>query len=209
MPLYNPSSGGGAYFPHNAYISGRWYEAGVEAVCNPFSTNGTALNGKIFAYPAYFYGPATIAALGARVGTAGAAGDKAQVALYDHDPSAFRPTGLPLVASGDLSVAATGPVSTTLDNTGATINKLISSPKILWFCSNTSALAPLLSGHQSALMDAIGGSSTQANLSTGSTRLSAVQVASIPYGTWPDMTSASFTELTNSVVLPTVQFKVA
>lgn len=186
------------------YLANSWQIGGAETLGQPVS-NSTAGSNSIHCYPGYFYGyQSMLSTLGARINTTSAGGNL-QVAIYGDNPATHRPTGFPLVSSASLSTATAGPVSTTQTTSGATINVLLTTQR-LWWCSNFDNITATANGFTStpAMSALMGGTATQSNLQNTSNLMSGVTVPQT-FGTWPDLTSATFTEQ-NSLTWVGVQF---
>lgn len=181
---------------HPGYIANNWYTQ-LQAYG---STTGSAPGlGSIRIYPGYIAERVTISALGLRVGTLSAGGN-VQAAVYANNAATGRPTGSALVSTASMSTASTGSVNAAVS--------LQIEPGLYWWasnCDNGTAVFESLSTTAPSLSAMIG-SATQGNAlpsPRGSLALSVAQA----FGTWPDLTSASFTELLTATV-PIVQFKV-
>ena len=146
----------------------------------------------------------TISDLGTRITTLHAA-NNIQLAIYANNQSTGRPTGSELAATGNITTASTGAVSADITGSDVTLQ-----PGLYWMGVNSSAstvvcqaiaAAASIAGH---LIGAAGigtvtsgGTSSVINLSTGLT-----------FGTWGDVTSASWTENATNVYAA-VFFKVS
>jgi hypothetical protein len=184
---------------HPGYLSGFWY-------LPPYFSNvssGTAPgSGSIRLYPAYIRKTITISALGLRVITASAGGN-VQAAIYANDPATNRPTGNPLASTASMSTASAASVSATASVT--------LSPGLYWFATNCDNATAAFTGATTTVAQGswLIGSATQANcLGNGSGTLSGLSFTQA-FGTWPDLTAGSFTELTGSTAVPLIQFKIA
>jgi hypothetical protein len=183
-----PIAGASPIFP--GYLSGNWYLPLQGATL----ANGTAgLNATLQLMPVLIEAAMTIAGIGARVSTVSSGGN-AMVALYANNPATMRPTGTPLASAIGLSTA----VATTLTSTftGPSI-----SPGIYWAAGEfDNATAAFLSvAFTSALAVSLVGSATPANaLSGGGGGAPFVLSVTNTYGSFPNLTSATFTEMANT-----------
>lgn len=174
------------------YVANRWY---VPIGLGTTSSGGAPGANVISLHPGFIAQKCTLSALGTRISTLSAGGNF-QHAIYANS-SAMRPTGNALASTASISTAATGSLNaavsvqidvgwywfaTNFDNATAAANSLN---------SNAFQLAPVI------------GSTSQQNVLVSST-FTGLSVAQT-YGTWPDLTSASFTD---SFTTPVVQFKV-
>ena len=174
------------------YAANRWY--------TPFGVDGAGTGGAlgaastIYLFPGLIAQKCTLNALGCHISGTAAVGN-IQLAVYANS-SAMRPTGTAL--------ASTASISTNSANTG--VNAAVSvqlDAGWYWFAANgdnttatfntvTSSLAPGL----------IGAASQNAGLFNGTAYgLSVAQT----FGTWPDLTSGSFTDFFSP---PLVEFKI-
>lgn len=175
---------------HPGYVTGTWYStvpyATVAAgVAVPINT--------IKLVPFTISKPITISALGARVTTAATSGNF-QLAVYANAAATGRPTGNALCTTGNISSASTGAISATASCTGAL------TPGTYWGgvnSDNSTAVFQITSG--AALTGAyLIGSTTLANITASSTNVSYNLSVAQTFGTWPDLTSGSFTEQNSS-----------
>lgn len=188
-----------ASLPDPEYIAGSWYVADSFTI----GSAGGALPGNSARfYLAKVRETVTLNALGVRIITASSGGN-VQAAIYANDPTIMRPTG-PLLA-------ATASISTTTGGSfNSTISKQLGSGQY-WFGINTdNAVATFVCGSTTSLLSAsLIGSATQANnLGAGGGALTYVSTP-LTFGTWGDLTGATFTEANASNVFGLVQFKVA
>lgn len=182
------------------YVSGRYYipfHGASNAGASP-SANSLRL------IPFVVQQSVTISDLATRVNTLSAGGN-VQFAVYASNASTLRPTGNALASTASISTAATGAV------TGALSGNITLTPGLqYWLASNcdngTAVFASLgASGTYGAVMI---GSSTLVNVfPAGGQCLGGLFVAQT-FGTWPDLTSGSFTDGTNPPTIPIAAFKV-
>lgn len=185
--------GNGQKTGHPGYVAGRWYlpfDAGVLAA-------GSALTTASIKFVPFFVGDTLkLTDLGVRITTL-AAGGLIGCAIYENYPSANnRPQGNPLASVLGLSTAAAAMVSAAA---AATL-----TAGMYWFGVQPDAVAGGV-----VCCQAYGPASSPAGWLTGSTNAdrisdSAAGVRSIltvnnTYGSWPNLTGASFTDTTGSV----------
>lgn len=186
------------------HVAGRWYLASDAPVAQ--GGNFTTNNARML--PFVLTETITISDLGARVATL-AAGGNFQLAIYASDAATFKPTGNALAATGDISTAATGAVSA--DITGSNVQL---TPGLYWMAVCVDATAGGVAVFQtfatsSPALGYLIGSTTHANLIGANGSVALHYSVSMTYGTWPDMTSATFTETVNSTAACALHFKVA
>jgi hypothetical protein len=185
---------------HPGYIAGNWY---VPAGYTLTSSGATPAINSIRAYPGLIRGRITISNLGSRVIT-NVAASNAQLAIYANNPATGRPTGVALASTASLSCAAASTIS------GAVSVQL--EPGLYWFCGNVDTATLTFTVQDtstSGIMGSTIGSATQGNaFGTGSGSLDGLSVNQT-FGTWPDLTSASFNELSGQASVIGVEFQVA
>lgn len=173
---------------HPGFVSGNWY------IPTPYATVSTgaaipANNIKLL--PFTVTKPITVSALAARLTTASSGGNF-QLAIYANNPTTGRPTGTALCSTASISTTTTGALSAAV---GA--NTLL-NPGTYWMAinqDNAVAIYETLAGTV-VLMGALIGSATLANVTSSGTAAAFGLSVSQTFGTWPDLTSASFTEQT-------------
>lgn len=181
------------------YVAGRWY--------NPLKTTvaggGTGQNTIQFVMFALMR-PVTISDLGANVTTLQAA-NNFQLAIYAADPTTFRPTGSPLAVTGDISTAVAAAVSG--DITGANVTL---AAGFYWAAVNQSGATSVIGATSGGFTQnsAMVGSTTLANLVSGTGTGSLKLTFASTYNTWPDMTSQTLTEAAGAAG-PLLFFKAA
>jgi hypothetical protein len=169
------------------YKSGWWY------LTHPGVTlsAGTALTVNRASFIPFFVGaPVTIQALGARVTTISAAGNL-QLAVYAADLSTFRPTGTALGSTGNLSTGTAANVSGAPGGGNFTLQ-----PGLYFFginCDNSTAVMQTVSG-ASGVWGGICGSGTLNTIWNSAANISAYVHTSLTFGTWGDLTGATWTE---------------
>lgn len=180
------------------YIVGNWYlPGGIRSVSG--GANGGI--GTVRTHPAIIRRPCTISDLGVRV-TSAVAGN-VQAAIYANNPLTGRPTGAPLVATESMSTAAA-----TVVTSAAALE--IDTPGLYWFAvcvDTTGAVLNAISNSMGSGMSDLIGSATPTNAMSATGGLSGLAVTGT-FGTWPDMTAASFTESVGSSGYGAVQFKI-
>jgi hypothetical protein len=172
---------------HPGYFANVWYQTiGYHEV---FGGSGPAAN-TIKLLPFVLTKPIRIQALGTRVTTA-AAGGKAQLAIYAHNAATRRPTGNAIVSTGDISTTSAAAVSGSV--TAATL-----SPGIYWSALNADGATANYQSIDEIQTGLLIGSTTLSNISSGAAGDGLFLTVSQAFGTWPDLTSASFTEATGN-----------
>jgi hypothetical protein len=169
---------------HDGYVSGRWYTTdtpGLQRVgVTGFSSTTTIVD------PFFVYRPVTISELAVVITAGASAGRLGRAAIYAN--SAGRPTGTPLAESGEWDFATTG--AYTSDITDVTLQ-----PGMYWRALQVSNNSVSILGPNNATTTL----SYHAGAALASNVLSLFGAlgfsVSSTYGTWPDLTSASFTAL--------------
>jgi hypothetical protein len=181
------------------YIVGNWYLAGSGGVVN---AGQAPTSGSIRLYPAYIYKQLTIDTLGVSVSTVSAGGN-VQAAIYANNAATGRPTGSALVSTGSMSTTSAAPV------TAAASLQLGSG--LYWFATNCDNSTAIFIAQSSTSYNASSllGSATLATILPASAGTMTGVAVTQTFGTWPDLTGASFTEQTTSLRYPLVAFKVA
>jgi len=177
---------------------GPWYlPVGVQIVAG---TNANPTAGSIRFFAGYIKERITINSLGVRVATLSAGGN-VQAAIYANNPATGRPTGTALASTSSMS-------TTNVASVNASVSVQL-EPGLYWFATNcdngTATFASV--GVTSTFMASAIGSATQANSLGSIAALNGLSVSQ-SFGSWPDVTSSSFTELVNSNTVPLVQFKI-
>jgi hypothetical protein len=188
-----------------AYVSNHWYLGPDMSVAAGTPPTADAMQ---FA-PLLIKARVTLSTLGVRI-TTSETGGNLQLALYANDPAAGRPTGDAVATTAGISTSSTGVVSATIAGGSVTLE-----PGMYWASFNLDSTAggnvavqvPAPDNHPTA---SLVGSASQANLgSSGADNLVSLYVSQ-SYGTWPDVTSATFVEgSTASRNGPAIHFKVA
>lgn len=181
---------------HPGYIVGNWYvPSGITFIAGGSAPSANSIR----LFPSYIKERITINSLGVRVSTLFASGN-VQAAIYAANTATGRPTGNALASTASMSTTSV-----------ASVNAAVSlqlEPGLYWFgtCMDnaTSALAAVSASSIGASSTI--GSATQAN-DLGAGGLTSISVIGT-FGTWPDMTSASFVETNGSGGVGIVQFKI-
>lgn len=174
---------------HPGYVSARWY--------TPFyrgrSNNGAASSsGTIYYHPIYITRAITISDLGCSISNASAGGN-VKLAIYANDPSTCRPTGTPLAETGNISTTSTGLVSA--DITGANVTLAAGMYWGAFWMDNTTAILRCIERLDFSIMPHLVGSATLANIvDTSNLVLNGLSSAET-FGTWPDASGETFTEV--------------
>jgi hypothetical protein len=187
------------------YIVGNWYF--------PKGSYIVGAGGAVTLDTIYWFalcdveGRITISDLGTRVGT-GAASQNAQFAVYANNPATNRPTGNALSSTPNVSVASGATFVSGALSASVTLEG--NSGIAAWLATNCSSSTPTFHAAPATnpWFGQFVGSTSTANLFTSSsatiTGLSTAQT----FGTWPDVTLASFTNVTSAIV-PLLAFKIA
>ena len=202
---YNAGAGSfGAYTPSaalsalhaapaavNTYISGNWYLPPYVTV----AASSALVANRISMIPLICPASMSVKAMGARVGTAVSGGNIA-LAIYANNPATGRPTGTPLGSTGSITTVATGPVNATPTGGYFTL-----PAGVYWAAVNADATAggTVVVETQSGASGTAGymiGSQTQGNISDSSSGTRLTLYVAQTFGTWPDLTAVTPTELT-------------
>lgn len=175
---------------HPGYVAGNYYSL------QPYVSvaGGAALAAStIRLTPFTLAKPLRVAELAARVITTSAAGNF-QLAIYANNASTGRPTGTALCNTASLSTTTAAAVS------GA-VTAVTLAPGTYWLALNQDNA---VAGYQAIanatiVAGALIGSTTLNNVSGGTTATMLTLTVAQTYGTWPDLTSGSFTESTTNL----------
>jgi hypothetical protein len=192
---------------HPGYVSGNWYPSLSSAT---FLAGGAVGANTLRGYPALIKEKLTLADLGIRV-TTGAAGN-AQVGIYAMNPTTKMPTGNALAYTGNMDTTS----ATLVAGGGFAGGTLVSGGTVPlepgWyylFCNFSAAPALQTVTNTNSSFSAVLGSPTQNDISSAATLSNIyLSVASTSFGSWPDLTSASFNRNVNAAFAH-VQFKIA
>lgn len=190
---------------HPGYISGNWYNP-LGAITVSGVSGNPAIN-TIKSFPFVCPSPVSITTVACRV-VVDSAGTNVQFAIYSANPTTLKPTGNPLSSTASLLLTGTAGTNPSVAYSNAVDMK---AGNLYWFAcnidSNTPTFATACGGF--SMLPALIGSSTQTNNFAGAgvtwTGYSTAQT----FGTWPDLTAASFTDVTSSSIIPFINFKVA
>jgi hypothetical protein len=180
------------------YIANNWYlPSGITRI----GGGGAPAANSIRLHAGIIKQRCTLSALGLRIST-GSAGGNIQAAIYANNATTGRPTGSALASTASMSTTSTGSV-----NSAVSVQV---DPGLYWFATNNDngvvvGVALDVTGINIA---ALIGTATQGNGLIANGTLVGLSVSQT-FGTWPDLTAASFTELTSVTTMPVVQFKVA
>lgn len=181
-----------------AYVSGNWYfPAYTGQVSAGAALAANSIHCTSFMQPA----PITITALGVRITTLAAAGNL-QLAVYANNAATGRPTSTALASTASITTASTGPVNASASGTIPTGEN--------WMCVNADNATVVLQTSPLAISGQgwITGSATQANTSGASTTAALIITTAQTFGTWPDLTSATWAEA-NTISYGLLMFKSA
>jgi hypothetical protein len=187
---------------HSGYIANNWYP-GPDVIPGTGAARGID---TILAFPIIVPQTITISDLGCRVATAQAA-KNIQLAIYASNATTCRPTGSALSSTASITLASVANVSAAL---GANVQ--LTAGSVYWLASNvdstTAVMASIsLAGH---FIPGLMGSTTINDLWSGGQAATIMGVSTAQtFGTWPDLTAASFTVLANSGTMTNIAFKVA
>ncbi|MBW7967572.1 hypothetical protein [Bradyrhizobium sp. BR 10261] len=186
------------FFDHVVYIANRWYDTAQFGTIS--GAPGAPGANNIRLVPFFVRSTITLNSLGLRVQTASAGGN-VQAAIYANNSTTNLPTGNALCSTASMSTTSTGSV-----NSAVSVQL---TPGLYWFATNcdngTAAFAATNVGN--CYIGWLFGSTTQGTALASTQSFSGYTVGQT-FGTWPDLTSASPTEVANSNV-PIGQFKVA
>jgi hypothetical protein len=188
---------------HPGYKASNWYY--------PFSygtfENGSAIVSNTIRYSLmYIPRQVTISDLGCRISTLSAAGNL-KLAIYAHDASTNRPSGLPLAETGNISTGATGMVSA--DITGANVTLAAGVYWAAFWCDNSTAAVVSFNRSTSSLAGMMIGSATQTMIISADPFGDFGLQSTETYGTWPNATSETFSELIDNRQIRILMFKAA
>jgi hypothetical protein len=169
------------------YISGRWYHMTPEAGASSTS-GGESLSTNYF-LPFTVKTRSTWTDIGVWIQTAGG---NIKLGIYANNDTTNRPTGNVLCQTNNIDVTGTGVKS------GAFTSACTLEPgRIYWFAQQTDNTAVRFSGpsNSDTWWASLLGSATEANImSSASAFAIEIEVTGVTYGTFGDMTSATFTE---------------
>lgn len=181
------------------YVPGNWIYP-YEGIAPSSGTAG--VTGTSYWMPIRVRQPCTINALAARVTTV-IASSNFQLAIYANSPATGRPTGSALGSTASISGATAVVVSGSL-----TANATIQAG-IYWVAVNADtsgiAFSAISAGSE---INSIVGTPTLANAISSTTAASSILTLSLTYGSWPDVTSSTFTESPSNSRAPIVIFQV-
>lgn len=175
-----------------AYISGNWYATDGGGLL----LGAAAAADRIRLAPFVVRKTITISQLGGRLAT-GSAGGNCQLAIYANNAATARPTGNPLAVTGSISVTTTGAISA--DITGADVTL---QPGLYWSAVIVDTLGASAVFVGSAPATGLGsimvGNPTLAIAISGNVG-GANLLVTHTFGTWPDITGATFTYSASTV----------
>lgn len=187
------------------HVAGRWYHAAQMAT----SSGAAMTTGNARLVPFFLLETITISDLGCRIQTAASGGNLA-LAIYASDATTQYPTGTPVASTGSISTTSSGPVSA--DITGADVQL---TPGLYWMAVSVDATASSVvtttaQSNSFTWMTFLLGSTVLSRLSSGGSGSVSMHLeTAMTFGTWPNLTAASFTEIANSQASTLIQFKVA
>lgn len=174
---------------HPGHVSARWYTPFYFGRVN----NGAASSsGTIYYHPIYITRTITISDLGCSIQTASAGGN-VKLAIYANNASTARPTGTPLAETGNISTTSTGLVSA--DITGANVTLAAGMYWGAFWMDNTTAILRCIERLDFNIAPHLVGSATLSNVvDTSNLVLNGLSSAET-FGTWPDASGETFTEV--------------
>ncbi len=175
------------------YIAGRYYFPwGIDEAT---LQNGALSQDTIRCSLGYIRGIATLDTLSGQVQTAAAA-TNFQLAIYAINAATGKPTGVALASTGNISAAATGNITGTVNSgTPKQLGSSVNAFTPLAFCTNVSS--------NTFQLELVNGSGLALGSNIGTATLNALTFAGVTlgsysysqtFGTWPDLTAASPTE---------------
>lgn len=178
-----------------AFIVSNWY---IPNGMVPGSLT-TPTSGQIRLIPAMMTQRATIGALGSFITTLQAA-QNFQLAIYAANPTTFRPTGTALASTASMSTGAGGFASAVLS-----ANIQVQPGQVVWLAYNGNSTTAIFTGGSSTAgsLAQLLGSSTGAFILNNQVVLNGLQVTGQAFGSWPDLTSATFTETVGNQLVGT------
>lgn len=149
----------------------------------------------------------TLSDLGARVVATAAAGNF-QLAIYANNPVTNRPTGNALGSTGSLSTTSAANVSQ------GSLSIPLVVPGLYWWAVNVDVLANNVVTFTSLSATApwtapLVGAGSEALLQGGGASLQSFFTTPQTFGTWPDLTGATFTEVAAACRAPIIHMKIA
>lgn len=171
-----------------AYKSLNWYAIHEDIPYSGASNGNVVAVTNILLYPFIIWQTVTITDLAACVTTGGT---NMKLGIYASNATTKRPTGTCLKSTGNINVTSTGNVTGTLSGGSVTLQ-----PGLYWIAMGSDNTALRLLGVGSSLsiagfVNSTVGSATLANI-TGSANWQGYSVTEAAYGTFGDLTSASF-----------------
>ena len=178
------------YNRHPGYIANNFY-----LPMNSVVSAGIALTANsIRSTPFFLPQPVTITHLGVRITTAAAAGNL-KVAIYANNATTGRPTGAALASTGNIATDSATIISAAIAETSVTLQ-----PGVYWMCAwaDNATVVCRAQNTSSGTGPQLIGSATEANINNTSTGSGFTVACAKTYGSWPNMTSESFTEATGT-----------
>lgn len=157
--------------------------------------------GSIRLYPALVKKRCTLSNLGIRI-AAGATGN-IQAAIYKNNPATGRPTGTPLVSTASISTASSA------TNVGSAAVVQLEAG-LYWFATNTDNATSTMSSLLATSLNGsiLIGSATPANVLGGASGNLIGVSTPATFGTWGDLTAATFTEVAAALTVPLVLMQI-
>jgi hypothetical protein len=174
---------------HPGYVSGNWFWPFPRGTRYAAGTALTAASGRFLQF--YIGRAVTISTLGVHITTLATSGN-IQLAIYANDATTGRPTGSELAKTASISTTSTGVVNAAISGGNVTLQ-----PGWYWMGINADATAggtaicKTLDAGESHMSSTVG-SATQADISFGASNSTEYVTTSLTYGTWGDLTSATW-----------------
>lgn len=173
------------------YLSGNYYQG------SPYATvaAGAALAANtIRMVPFLIREAVTISELACRTTTL-SSGGRIQLAIYAHDETTGKPTGLPLAQTGSISTTTTG--VTSMAPVGGNVRL---EPGLYWWAINSDNSVAVMQAYivGAAIMSYMVGGTLSEVSSAATSSTIVYSVASQTFGTWGDLTGATFTKISTA-----------
>lgn len=161
-----------------------WYVARGQSPAAVSSAVGSTTT--IVLSPFFIGQTQTINGLGTQITTGGSS--NLQIAVYASDPVTQLPTGTALVNTADIP-------DTPANNASAIANPTQLPTGMYWGAIEVNDVTAAFLGPNSGVVAEYVGNSIAANIATSTVTVNCITAPTSAYGTWPDLTSATFTFL--------------
>lgn len=174
---------------HPGFIAGKWYPAAVGSV----GAGAALANGSVRLRAFYLPRQIRISDLGCRITTLSAGGN-VRLGIYRTDAATNLPTGTAVVETGNISTAATGPVSAAV-SAAATL-----APGFYYMAVNADNATVVLQtfGTEATAATNLMGSATLATVAWAAGGASFIFTFASAFGAFPDLTGQTLVENTSS-----------